>query len=41
MRAYLKSWAIALLILAAYCALAAAIDAREARIESCSVVRCT
>ncbi len=41
MRAYLKAWGIAVLILVVYCALAAAIDAREAHIEGCSIIRCT
>jgi hypothetical protein len=41
MRAYVKAWAIALVVLVFYCALAAAIDKHEARVESCSVVRCT
>ncbi len=38
---YAKAWAIALLVLAVYCALTTAIDDREARIERCSVVRCS
>lgn len=38
---YAKAWAMALLVLAAYCAITTAIEAREARTERCSVVRCT
>jgi hypothetical protein len=41
MRAYLKAWATALLILVFYCAVTTAIEVREARIERCSVIRCT
>lgn len=38
---YAKAWATALLVLAVYCAVTTAIEAREARIERCNVVRCT
>lgn len=38
---YAKAWGTAILVLVVYCAVTAALEAREARTERCSVVRCT
>lgn len=40
MKAYMRAWAISLVVLAIYCALSAEIDYRAARVERCAVVHC-
>lgn len=41
MRAYLKALAVGVIALVIYSALATCIEARTARNERCSVIRCT
>lgn len=41
MKAYLRAWAIGLVVIAAYCAYQAEMDLRQSRVEHCAVVRCS